>query len=60
MEKDQVKNKRVHSFECACVLLAQVIPVDGSPFINKTARPRVGIYYNGDFAISISSITYLN
>ena len=45
-------NKRVHSFECACVLSAQVVPVHGSPFINKAVTPRVGLDTNGDFAIS--------
>ena len=35
--------KRVHSFECVCVFSAQVVPVDGSPFINKSAVPRAGL-----------------
>ena len=35
------------------MLSAQVVPVHGSPFINKTATPRVGLDTNGDFAISI-------
>ena len=35
------------------MLPAQVVPVHGSPFINKAATPRVGLDTNGDFAISV-------
>ena len=39
------------------MLSAQVVAVDRSPFINKAILGHVQGYSNGDFAISISSLT---